>query len=137
VRTTLDTSEGTLPITFVETQEVKDGVTADIYTFNNHASRDLAIVHVTKGYKTPLQRILKGTKTIEGYMNGSGALTVTTQDGSVKTYTFAENGDNNPNTEIEVHVGELMQWSAETDLNFYEICEPPYEDGRFENLEES
>ncbi|HSX07772.1 MAG TPA: hypothetical protein VLG11_02665 [Candidatus Saccharimonadales bacterium] len=136
MRTTLNTPEATLPITFVENQTVKDGVTADIYTFDDDSSKDLAIVHVTKGYKTPLQRILKGTQTIEGYMNGNGTLTVTAQDGSVKTHTFAENSDSNPSTEIEVHIGELVQWSAETDLNFYEIREPPYEDGRFENIKE-
>lgn len=68
-------------------------------------------------------------------MNGTGALTVTAQDGSQKTYTFT--GDVEANIETEVHIGELMQWSAETDLSFYEICDPPYEDGRFEDLEES
>ena len=133
----LATPNGILPITFVETQQIKEGVVADIYTFDGDSSKDLAIVHVTKGYKTPLQRILKGTKTIEGYMNGNGTFTVTSRDGSVKTYTFTENSDNNPAIETEVHIGELVQWSAETDLNFYEICEPPYEDGRFEDLEES
>jgi hypothetical protein len=133
--TTLKTRDGTLKITFVETQTVKEGVIADLYTFDDDGTRDLAIVHVAKGYKTPLQRILKGTKTIEGYMSGNGALTVTAKDGQRKTYTFTEGSDSKPDTEIEIHIGELMQWSAETDLTFYEICEPPYEDGRFENVE--
>ena len=135
--TILTTPHGTLPITFVETRTVKDGLTADLYTLDDDNAKDLAIVHVAKGYKTPLQRILKGTKTIEGYMSGIGTLTVTAQDGPAKTYTFTEGSNSNPNTEIEVHIGELMQWSAETDLTFYEICEPPYEDGRFENIKGS
>lgn len=123
-------------MTFVENQTVKEGVEADIYTFDEDDSRDLAIVHVMKGSKTPLQRILKGTKTIEGYVSGTGTLTVTTQDGSTKKYFYTAE-DSNPVVETEVHIGELMQWSAETDLTFYEICEPPYEDGRFEDLEEA
>lgn len=135
--TTLETPSGALKISFVETQAVKEGVIADLYTFDDDTTKDLAIVHVTKGYKTPLQRILKGAKTIEGYMDGSGTLTVTAQDGLQKKYDFIENANNNPNTETEVHIGELMQWSADADLTFYEICEPPYEDGRFENLEEA
>lgn len=134
--TILKTPEKTLKITFVETQAVKEGVTADLYTFDGDTSKDLAIVHVTADHKTPLQRILKGTKTIEGYMSGKGSLTVIAQDELEKKYDFTENTNNNPNTEIEVHIGELMQWSAKTNLTFYEICEPPYEDGRFEDLPE-
>ncbi len=133
-KTTLTAPEGILQITHVETQTVKEGVLADLYTFDNDTTKDLAVVHVAKGHKTPLQRILKGAKTIEGYMSGVGSLTVTTQDGSQKRYAFAENTDSNPSVETEVHIGELMQWSADTDLTFYEICEPPYEDGRFEDL---
>lgn len=134
--TTLITSQNALPITFIETQQTKEGVLSDIYAFDGDNSKDLAIVHVTKGYKTPLQRILKGAKTIEGYMTGSGTLTVTAQDRSQKTHTFTGNTDANPDIETEVHIGELMQWSADIDLTFYEICEPPYEDGRFENVPE-
>jgi hypothetical protein len=132
----LATPLGVLPIRFIESLTVKDGVIADIYAFENDATKDLAIVHITKGSKTPLQRILKGIKTIEGYMNGNGTLTVIAQDGSRKVYAFTSDTGTDPDTEIEVRIGELMQWSAETDLNFYEICEPPYEDGRFENLAE-
>jgi hypothetical protein len=125
-----------VPITFVETQTVKDGVRADIYTFDNDMSKDLAIVHVAQGCKTPLQRVLKGTKTAEGYMSGSGKLAVTAKDGTLKTHLFTGEEGINQDAEIEVHIGELMQWSAVSDLIFYEICEPPYEDGRFENLSE-
>jgi hypothetical protein len=134
--TTLETPNGIVSITFVETQAIKDGVTADLYTIDDDSTKDLAIVHVTKGHKTPLQRILKGTRTIEGYMSGNGMLAVTAQDGSQKTHTFTDNTGINSSIESEVHIGELMQWSAETDLTFYEICEPPYEDGRFENIPE-
>jgi hypothetical protein len=123
-------------VAYVETMQVKEGVECDVYSFVGDDTEDLAIVRVTEGFKTPLQRILKGTKTTEGYVSGSGKLTVTTKDGTVKTYTFTETKDTDPDPEIEVYVGELMQWSAEGGLSFYEICEPPYEDGRFENLAE-
>ena len=34
-------------------------------------------------------------------------------------------------------IGEIMQWQADKDspLVAYEICIPPYEDGRYENIE--
>jgi len=37
---------------------------------------------------------------------------------------------------IEVSIGEIMQWEAdkESDLHVFEVCYPPYEDGRYENL---
>ena len=68
-------------------------------------------------------------------MSGTGSLTVTQADGQVKTYTLS---DNSRGEAVEVKVGELMQWQADGDtaLTFYEICDPPYEDGRFENLPE-
>lgn len=38
---------------------------------------------------------------------------------------------------IDVQIGEQMQWAAEpeSDLVFAEVCFPPYEDGRYENIE--
>lgn len=97
------------------------------------ATKDLAIVTVEKGKKTPLQRVLIGDTTREGLVSGTGTLTVTDIDGSSTAYTFNEH---NTNKEITVAVGQLMQWHADgpTNLTFYEICEPPYEDGRFENI---
>lgn len=117
-------------VRFVETQTVKDGVTCDIYTFPEDSTCDLAIVHVAAGNKTPLQRIRAGEKTVEGFMSGTGTLAVTNASGKSVTFTFP--GDLH---EVELHIGDLMQWSADTDLTFYEICYPPYVDGRFENLE--
>lgn len=40
------------------------------------------------------------------------------------------------NKSVVVKVDQVMQWHANgySDLIFYEICEPPYQDGRFENL---
>ncbi len=39
--------------------------------------------------------------------------------------------------EVEVKIGECMQWEAMEDgLVFYEICYPPYKEGRYENINE-
>jgi len=115
--------------------EVKKGVVCDVYSFKDDDSRDLAVVKVEKGFKTPLQRVLKGDSTTEGFVSGKGELSVTTQDGEIKTYQF---DDDNTGQPVLVGVGEQMQWHANGDTNlvFYEVCSPPYEDGRFENLPE-
>ena len=119
-------------IQYVETQTVKEGVECDTYIFINDKTKDLAIVRVAKGSKTPFQKILKGTKTIEGYRDGKGILTVTQEDGTIRKFEYPGAPDN----PVSLSVGQTMQWQAIEELTFYEICEPPYEDGRFENLPE-
>jgi len=121
-----------LPIAFVETMEVKEGVNCDVYTFDGDDTRDLAIIAVDKGVSTPLQRVLKGTRTTEGYIWGEGKLTITREDGSKESHTFP--GLEPVSRAFHVGVGDTMQWTAQDDLTFYEVCEPPYVDGRFENL---
>ena len=61
-----------LPTKFEETQTVKEGVECDIYSFIDDKSKDLAIVRVARGHKTPLQRIRQGNRTVEGFMSGKG-----------------------------------------------------------------
>lgn len=122
-----------LETSYVETIAVKDGVECDVYKFNEDDTKDLGIIRVAKGCQTPLQRVLKGESTIEGYLDGRGALTVTDVDDKRTTYTFPSD---EADREIEVTIGQTMQWSADPDFDlvFYEICTPPYQDGRFENL---
>lgn len=124
-----------LPVSFVETMQVADGVECDVYTFDGDNSKDLGIIRMKPGSKTPLQRVLMGDKTIEGYISGRGKLTITKQGG--KPDTFVVNEESEKPLEVSVKVGELMQWEADTDskLTAYEICYPPYEDGRYENIE--
>ena len=123
------------PIKYIETIQVKEGVEGDVYSFVDDDTKDLAIVRVQKGFKTPLQRILKGNCTTEGYVSGKGSLTVTSNDGTSQTFDYDDSGTiDTPGVVVEV--GQLMQWSADNDLEFYEICDPPYEDGRFENLKD-
>jgi hypothetical protein len=121
-------------VSFAETMLVTEGVTCDTYTFTASTAKDLGIVAVQRGCNTPLQRVVKGDRTIEGHLSGCGTLTVETENNPAKTYSF----DGQDGGEVVVAVGQTMQWVAaqDSDLVFYEICEPPYEDGRFENLAE-
>lgn len=114
------------PVLFVESTVVSDGVACDVYSFTDTKEKDLAIVTVSAGHKTPLQKVIKGTHTVEGHINGEGTLVV-----NEKTYSF-------PNSELHqvtVRVGDTMQWTAKTELQFYEICYPPYQDGRFVTID--
>lgn len=119
-----------LPVSFVETMDVATGVQCDVYTFTDDKTKDLGIIRIKPGAKTPLQRVLKGDKTIEGYISGKGKLTITSPAGERKIY------DGKKSFSVEVKIGELMQWEADknSELAAYEICYPPYEDGRYENL---
>ena len=124
-----------LNVNFIESMEVTTGVTCDVYEFEGDKSKDLGIVEVQPGCKTPLQRILDGEKTIEGYVSGKGTLTITKPTGKRETYTV---GNSKAPFYKTVTIGELMQWQSSPDskLIFYEICYPPYKDGRFQNLPE-
>ncbi len=117
-------------ISFIETMDVAQGVKCDVYKFDGDKSKDLGIIEIEPNCKTPLQKVLKGDKTIEGYVSGEGKLTIST-GGKDKTYPTKEG----EKFSVNVSIGETMQWQAgEKPLVTYEICFPPYEDGRYENL---
>jgi hypothetical protein len=118
------------PVKFIETTKVGEGVECDVYKFVGDSGKDLGIIRIKAGNKTPLQKILAGERTVEGYVSGEGGLTVIGVDCQRKIYA-GKNG-----LAVEVKIGELMQWQAApgSDLEVYEICYPPYETGRFENL---
>lgn len=118
-------------VTFIETLFIKDGVECDVYQFDDDNTRDLGIVKVARGASTPLQRVVGGDLTIEGHLSGDGVLVVGRANGNKEHYSFA---DGNPARPVEVNIGDTMQWTAHEDLVFYEVCEPPYADGRFEDL---
>ena len=90
-------------------------------------------MQVQPGSKTPLQKVVSGIKTIEGYVSGKGKLTTTPEHGESKIFTFS-------GTEFDllftyaVKHGDVMQWEASEDsiLVFSEVCFPPYEDGTFQ-----
>ena len=118
------------PVIFVETIAVAPGVQCDTYIFPNDSSKDLGIVSVEPGFRTPVQKVVSGITTVEGYVGGSGTLEIVTPEGSVIPYEFGPDLRNNP---ILVQVGETMQWTASDEgLIFSELCEPPYQDGRYQ-----
>lgn len=121
---------------------VVEGVLCDTYAFTEDASRDLAIVTVNPGVATPLHEVVSGTKTLEGYVSGAGKLCIAGIQGATTIHTFGQPNIQKTETttkEIEIVVGDIVQWRADPllPLTFYEICEPPYEDGRFRVLTES
>jgi len=121
-------------ISFAETLYVTDGVDCDVYTFTGDTTKDLGIIKIAPSKKTPRQKVLKGDRTIEGYISGKGKLTITKSDGKQAVY-IADEKSKTPIV-VTVGIGETMQWEADKDsgLVAYEICFPPYEDGRYENL---
>lgn len=123
-------------VNFVETVVVNEGVTCDVYSFADDPTKDLGIIKIQPGHKTPLQRVVEGEKTIEGYISGNGMLTVTRQGKNKEIFVVNDNFLGKLN--VNVNVGDLMQWqaSADSEMVVYEICFPPYKDGRYENLSE-
>lgn len=121
-----------LQVTFLNTEKVKDGVECDVYGFVGDTTKDLAVIRVQPGCQTPLQKVVDGERTIEGYISGTGRLKVIKDDGEIIYHEFTPESQNLP---VTVQTGELMQWKAASDsaLTFYELCTPPYEKGRFEN----
>ena len=118
-------------VTFINSSEVKDGVVCDVYSFDDDSEKDLGIIKVRSGEKTPLQKVISGDQTLEIFESGSGVLTITGENGKKTEYAYPGGPE-----QVEVKVGELMQWEAYGDLVFAEICYPPYKDGRFENIEQ-
>ncbi|HBP51063.1 MAG: hypothetical protein US68_C0001G0050 [Candidatus Shapirobacteria bacterium GW2011_GWE1_38_10] len=125
-----------IPVTFIETAEVTKGVRCDVYRFLEDETRDLGVIYVEPGCKTPLQKVLEGEKTIEGFYMGRGILTIIKINGEKETYEV----DDKSGKDFfqEVRVGETMQWEATPDsiLIAYEVCYPPYKPGRYEDLVE-
>ena len=68
------------------------------------------------------------------YIFGKGKLTITKTDGSQQVYDVNE--ELKEPVVVTVAIGEQMQWEADKDFGLvaYEVCFPPYEEGRYENL---
>ena len=127
-----------LPVRFREKDEnIAAGVTGYDYDIvGNERWRDLAIIVVEKGYRTPRQIMRHGYRTVEGWYAGRGVFEVLRgAEGSRPIRYFVASPFDNT-----VRIGDIMQWFAsdDADLVFFEVCEsPPYEPGRFENLPEA
>jgi len=121
------------PVEFIEKSFVKEGVVCDVYSFQNTQDKDLGIINITKGSRSPRQLVVDGDQTYQIYRKGIGYLRIWSNENSKEpshVYTF-------PGDEVEILVrqGEVMEWEALEDLEFAEVCIPPYKDGRFKNLE--
>lgn len=118
-------------VEFLETQIVKDGVTCDVYSFIGDNTKDLAIIRIKQGMQTPKQLILKGDKTIEGFLVGKADLTFSRTAQNETIYGYS---DDSYGVDTALGIGDTMQWYASEDSVIYEICYPPYQDGRFKEL---
>ena len=121
----------TLATRFIESAEVFPGVRCDVYDHPETQQRDLGIIHIEAGKKTQPQRVLNGEQTIEGYISGKGRLTIVKPTGEKLEFPV---GPDTKNFSYAVDVGDIMQWQAVDQLVVFEICYPPYAEGRFENL---
>lgn len=125
----------TQSVAFGSTMTVTTGVSCDVYTFSEDKTKDLGIIRIDPGCKTPLQKVLRGERTIEGFISGKGKLVITKKNGEIKIYEVGY--EKSPKfSPVIVEIGEQMQWQADKDnrLIAYEVCFPPYQDGRYENV---
>lgn len=131
---TFDFENKTLSVSFVETTKVAVGVECDVYKFNGDDTKDLGVIRIDAGFKTPLQKILNGDRTIEGYISGKGKLVIINSNDTKVEYPVNEGTPKS--FTVTVAIGKKMQWQADKDfsLEVYEVCFPPYKDGRYENL---
>ncbi len=120
-------------IIFVESVEVTTGVVCDVYKFEEDESKDLGIIEIKAGMKTPSQKVLKGERTVEGFISGYGELIIIKENGEKVAYIV---GNETKYFSRVIQLGEIMQWQADpdSDLKVYEVCYPPYKEGRYENL---
>ncbi len=126
--------EGSKRLNFVETVDVVEGVKCEVYSVQGDTSKDLGIIKIQLGHSTPLQKILEGERTIEGFVSGKGKLKITRANGEEEVHPVDDK--NEQKFSINVGIGDTMQWHADegSSLVAFEICVPPYEEGRFKNL---
>lgn len=99
-------------VKFVEATAVKPGVACDVYEFEGDTTKDLGIIYVEPGTATPLQEVLKGDRTIEGYISGKGTFTITSEAGEKQVYSVDAGMEKFEKT---VNIGEKMQWQVAPD----------------------
>ena len=125
---------------------VAHGVVCDTYSIDITDDWDLGIIKIDPGCRTPRQRVVGGSQTIEMYLVGEGYLAVA-PDTQRSPNVFPFEFDNLWTSEgceildgrsrcVSVEPGEVMQWTASGHMALVaaELCWPPYADGRFEDL---
>lgn len=121
-----------LEVEHVDMHEILPDVYVDLYRFVGNSTCDLARVEVVRGAKTPLYLLVDGERTIERYQSGTGTLEVIENDGWRTVHHFPKDDGSR---DVVIEIGETIQWHATgSDLVYDELCWPPYEAGRFENI---
>jgi hypothetical protein len=124
------TFEGvTYTVRYSHTEQVCDGVECDVYELVGCTTMDMGVIRIGPKGETPEQLVLEGDRTVEGFISGEGTLKIKRAAGGTETYVM----DGSPFS-IDVCVGDTMQWVAGRRLEAYEMCKPPYAEGRFRNL---
>ena len=118
-----------LSVTFLETMQVKKGVKCDVYEFTDDSEKDLGIIRISAWQKTPRQKVLKWDSTIEGFISGKWKLVIENSSKNKKEHLVWDWKE----FSLKIQKWEIIQIIADknSDLVMYEICYPPYEDGRF------
>ena len=126
--------ENSQQVEFAETTFPAEGVECDVYNFVGDNSKDLGVIKIGRANKTPPQRVENGERTTERYASGNGRLIVKKKDGTNILYEI--NTTSRVPLSVDVEIGDVMQWEASqgSDLVAYEVCTPPYKDGRYTNL---
>lgn len=123
----------TLATNFMGSSKVFPGVVCEVYLHPETQERDLGIIYIEAGKKTKPQKVLAGEETIEGYISGTGRLILLKPTGENLVFEVGPETEGFSHT---IEIGDIMQWQSDEDLVVFEICYPPYQDGRFENLED-
>lgn len=123
-----------MKLVFVETVIENDTVKCDVYSVEGDDSKDLGIIRIDIGGNTPLQKVLEGERTVEGLVSGKGKLLIHRASGETEIHLVG--GWNKQEFSIDIGIGDKMQWHADSDseLVAFEVCIPPYGDGRYENI---
>lgn len=105
--------ESELPtVAFVRRDVITTGVVCDSYSFVSDSKRDLGIIKIEPGCKTPLQKVLLGERTIEGYVLGKGRLKITPQGAQQPEVYDVGEENGRQSFSVDMQIGDLMQWEA-------------------------
>lgn len=118
----------------IDTYMVIPGVSCTVYAFEGDKTRDLASIVIGLGQHTPRQKLVKGIETVEILKSGRGKFFLKRGD---LEEIYEVDSQNSPFS-IKLEIGDIVQWIAANDsiLSIYEICTPPFEAGRFDNIVE-
>ena len=124
-----------LAVKFRKATQVAPGVVCEEFDCVDKPEMDIGIIRIDPGAKTPPQKLLSGTRTVEGFLSGAGALFVTPEGGEFESFSFGMTNRIGRKF-AELQPGDVVQWVAapDSELVAIEMCWPPFSEGRFENV---